>query len=95
MVGALMGRSYTPRYAVHTYVRGFQITPSAWRVRSRGQIPGDGQPTDENLARYVKSFEESSRTGVNKHLGGMIVTKAMIVDQQTDITVAQYRAHHS
>jgi hypothetical protein len=88
-----MGRSTTPTYVVRIIVPGFFYTPSPWRVRSQGQIPGDGQPTDDNLSAYVRGFEASCEPGgANAHLGPQKVTKARIVRQATGETVATYTA---
>lgn len=68
------------------------LTPAEWRVKSRGQVPGYGKPTDENLAKHVKVFEESTRPGgCNEHCGPMVVMNARVVDQDTGATLATYR----
>lgn len=85
-----MGRTTTPTYRVEIFVFGYHYSPMAWSVRARGKIPGFGQPTDANLAKYVSDFEEDCETGANKHLGTQIVRSAKIVKQSTDEIVATY-----
>lgn len=83
----------TPTYTVTLRVPGFYFTPAAWRVTSRTQIPADGRPTEANLARYVDSFEASTRLGgANAHLGATRVARAFITDQRTGHKVAEYTA---
>ena len=58
---------------------GYHLTNSAWNVGNRGQLRGEGQPTPENLARYVDSFMKSTQPGgPNEHLGPMVPTDAAI-----------------
>lgn len=74
-----MPRDTTPAYVVDVITPGRRWTPYEWRVRRRGQVPGYGQPTGANLARHVRSFEDSTKPGgVNAHLGVTRVTRAVI-----------------
>lgn len=82
------------RYTVHftSTTRPGYITPAEWRVRSRGQIPGYGKPTEANLAKHVEAFETSTKPGgPNEHLGTTIVWAAHIKDQLTGKILATYR----
>jgi hypothetical protein len=77
-----MGRSTTPKYAVEyrdvIVLRGdrrerVSLTDTGWNVRE------SGRPTDENLERYVREFEDSTLPGgVNEHLGVTRVGSATI-----------------
>jgi hypothetical protein len=74
-----MARDTTPAYVVEVSTPGYRWTPAEWRVRTRGQLPGYGKPTDANLAAFVRRFEESSRPGgVNAHLGATRVASAQV-----------------
>lgn len=74
-----MPRDTTPAYVVEVTTPAHRWTPAEWRARKRGPLPGYGQPTDANLARYVKAFEDSTKPGgVNAHLGETRVTRASI-----------------
>jgi hypothetical protein len=85
-----MGRTTTPKYAVSLFVPGFNYTPMAWRVATRGRARGYGMPTDANLAKWIKDFEEDCRTGANKHLGEQTVERAVIIRQSDRKVVASY-----
>ena len=90
-----MGRSIAIKYTVQVIVRGVQNTPSEWRTRSRlnGVVPAHGAPTAANLAAYVRKYEESTLPGgCNAHLGVTKVARAVIVNQQTRETIANYVA---
>jgi hypothetical protein len=70
----------------------FKHTPSEWRSRKQGQIPGYGRPTAENLQAYIKHFEASTKAdGCNSHLGLSVVFSAFIRDQRTGEILATYR----
>jgi hypothetical protein len=82
-----MGRTITPTYAVHLFVPGTSITPAAWDVRR------NGRPTDANLTRYVRAFEQSTLPGgPNAHLGPMRVLRARVRHQRSGEFVAEYTA---
>jgi len=69
-----------------------RCTPAEWRTRSRGQLPGYGKPTEENLAAYVRHFENSTKVGgCNAHLGTTVVFSASVRDHRTGQVVATYR----
>lgn len=60
-----MGKSVTPPYRLE--MSG--TTHSAWRVKEQYGIPGDGQPNDANLMRYLLSFAASLKLGgTNQHI---------------------------
>lgn len=80
-----MGHSTTPTYRLHlTTTSRFSYSPQAWNVKAYGR------PTDTTLATQVAAFEESTRTGVNSHLGAETVRTARVVRQSTGETVATY-----
>lgn len=87
-----MGRSITPRYRVEFQAHHCLISHSIWQVKTNNVgIPGNGKPTDKNLARYIRELEDSTKTGgVNAHLGPMLILSARIVDQFTDEVKASY-----
>jgi hypothetical protein len=87
-----MGRSRAIPFTVEIKVPGFIYTPCEWRLRKspQEQVPGDGQPTADNLRKYVAAFEESTRTGGNKHLGPTTVSAARIVRQSDKAVMAEY-----
>lgn len=79
-----MGRSITPTYRIEFRATGGYHTPSAWRAEY-------GRPSAASLARWVESFEASTREGgVNAHLGVTTVWSARIVRQATGAVVADY-----
>ena len=91
-----MGRSYSIPVTVEmtsTCPSGtHKHTPSEWRTRARGQFPGYGKATEENLKAYVQKFEESTKAGgCNEHLGLSVVFSAFIKDQRTGEILATYR----
>lgn len=60
-----MGKSITPKYVVE--MDG--TTGMFWHVRQHYQSPGNGKPTNENLAKYVQDYIDSLKPdGVNKHV---------------------------
>ncbi len=94
-------RDYTPRYAVYMWAAGRGYTPAGWEIKHRygamkGQIAA-GKPTNENLAKYIKDYEDSTEAGgVNDHIGKSrggrdVIDRAEIKDQQTGDIVATYR----
>lgn len=84
-----MGRSTTPAYRYEMVTTGGSQTPGAWYV---GRRCGHGSPTNVNLTKYVKAFEESTKQGgVNAHLGTTVVFSAKIIRQSTQEVVATYR----
>lgn len=85
-----MPRDRTPIYVVKLFVPGYSYSPMEWRVNRRGKIPGSGRPTNDNLATYVREFEEDCLTGVNQHLGPQTVRRATITNQETGNLVATY-----
>ena len=70
-----MGRTTTPKYAVHVRTSdGSHMTPIAWRVRAQYGRPGDGMPTEANLAKWVAGYNASFEPGgVNEAVGCRIV----------------------
>jgi len=89
------GRSTAIKYTVQIVVPGTHNTASEWRPRSRlnGNVPGHGAPTAENLAKYVRGFEESTLAGgCNAHVGATKVASARIVNQETKQVLATYSA---
>lgn len=81
-----MGTSSTPTYRVEMSAGPkFHYTPAAWR------IAGMGVPKDDNLKRYVETFERSTYPGGgNAHLGVTTIITAKIVNQRTGDIVAFY-----
>lgn len=77
-----MGKVVTPRYVVKfsrvvsvdgESARFVMITDAAWNCKQAGR------PTDENLRKYVRDFEDSTLPGgVNEHLGVTRVGSAKI-----------------
>lgn len=88
-----MGKTRSIRFIVqYTVGRGFW-TPSEWRVRARGVVPGMGRPTLVNLKKQVTLAEASTQPGgVNAHLGITKITSAKIIDQDSGETLATYQA---
>lgn len=87
-----MGRTYTPRYAVH-YRATCVLTAASWRVRRDGQVFGYGRPTDANLKKHVDHLNESFKSGgINERVGNVYIYGARIVDQTTGDVVARYQA---
>lgn len=90
-----MGKSITIPVTVEMKTMtatGSQVcTPSEWRTRERVNAPGYGTPNAENLATYIKKFEDSTKPGgVNEHLGVTVVTSALIKRQATGAILATY-----
>ena len=83
-----MGRSVTPTFRLELTVPGHMLTPMGWSVRKQYGIPGNGQPTIKNLAKWVADFEQSCRDGANKHIGPLQVYHAQIVRQSTGKVMA-------
>ena len=71
---------------------GARYTPSEWRVRpTKGTYRADGPPSPENIARWVKGFENSRRPGgCNEHLGFAAVVSASVKDQKRGEIVATW-----
>lgn len=91
-----MSTSHPIRFSVHFVVDRASWTPSEWRVKARGQVPGYGKPSNENLAKHALFVEASTAPGgVNAHLGYTKILKAHIVDNDTGVTVATYERSHS
>ncbi len=60
------GRSSTPKYVVDWRIKDpkWSATSTAWKVKDYGK------PTEANLAKYAKRYNESIKPGgVNDHLG--------------------------
>jgi len=60
------GRSTTPKYVVDVKLKSpkWSSTPSAWESKQAGK------PTEQNLAKWVKMYNDSIKPGgVNDHLG--------------------------
>ena len=69
-----MGRSRTFKYVLNiSLVSGTRCTPMEWKRT-------DGKPTTQNIGKWVDAFEESCRTGANKHLGIDPVVSAQITE---------------
>ena len=98
-----MGRTVTPKYRLE--YRGVALllsdagpvargdewgSTSAWTVRERYGRPGDGVPSDANLAKFVQVFEESCRTGSNRHISETRILFAEIIEQATGDVKASY-----
>jgi len=64
-----MGRSRTPSLVVLEEGNLVMHGAPEWRVRRRGQLRGYGQPTAQNLARFVAAGNDSFKEGgVNFHI---------------------------
>ena len=86
-----MGKSTTWPYRLEIKcVSRKHYTPMEWRCRMSRFAPGFGMPTAANIDKWVTVFEESMRTGPNKHLGLDQVVTAQIVDQRTGDVVATW-----
>jgi hypothetical protein len=53
----MMGRIRTPRYAVYYRTTNATFTPAAWNSKVLGR------PTDENLAKHIRSMIDSFKIG--------------------------------
>ena len=84
-----MSKDYTPAYVVRMNAGGpNQVhTPSAWNCRQ------SGRPTKENLEKWVRGFEESTKPGgCNAHLGETVVWSAEIArNRPNGKVVASYK----
>ena len=93
-----MGRVVTPtfRLEIETDSPRFRFSNQAWNVRSNNTaVPGSGQPTPDNIARWVRDFEASCQPGgCNSHVGITHITKARIIRQATDEVVAEWQRGH-
>jgi hypothetical protein len=80
------------KYVIHYTVKdGSYWTPHEWYARKRNQRPGDGKPTEENIAKHCRHMEASTLPGgVNAHIGKTKMLSAYIVDQRTGSVVAQW-----
>lgn len=79
-----MGHSRTVDFTVGYLVSRGVFTPGEWRTRQRGQVPGMGKPTVENLAKHVAFMEASMRPGgCNEHLGEIEIIEAWITDERS------------
>lgn len=99
-----MGRDIAIRYQIHYVVQqvskeglpslGLRAwTPAEWRIRRRGQIPGQGRPTVENIKRHCLAVEASTQPGgVNAHLGATRILRAWVVDHETGARVDYARS---
>jgi hypothetical protein len=83
-----MSQTLTSKYQVRIFSPAHNYSPASWNCRR------DGRPTDANLARYVESFEASTRPGgVNAHLGETRILRAVIaVNEYGGDVVARYSA---
>jgi hypothetical protein len=86
-----MGRITTPKYRVEARFADNTGTTCAWRVRDNyGR--GKGNPTAENLAKWVGALECSTLPGgCNSHLDPIVVFSAKIIEQRTGHVMATYR----
>lgn len=87
-----MGKSRTPKYTVELYYANKRTRlafPMEWRIAKRGQAPGYGRPTPENLARYVAAYNETAKPGGYNESGGPAIA-AQICLNGTRQPVARY-----
>jgi hypothetical protein len=82
-----MGKSTTPKHAVHFVTNNGFWTPMAWR-----RVPC-GNPTQANLALFVAELEKATLPGgTNAHLGPTKILSAKIVQNHAGgAEVATYR----
>ena len=87
-----MGRTITPKYAVQfssVFSNGKLVgwTPMAWNSKQAGR------PTVENLAKFVKGYEDSTLPGaINAHLGVTTIGYAAVVfNDGSRVIVSEYR----
>ena len=92
-----MGRSYTPKYRVE-YRDNTMFShgvPSLYPQSMAWDTKRDGKPTNANLEKWRKAYNESFNTGgVNFHASqgtGVIIHiyKAWIIEQKTGAWVTQ------
>lgn len=58
-----MGRSFTPKYKLEIKTPGIFVSPMGWTVKE------NGQPTPENLDKYMEKYLASLQPGgTNAHL---------------------------
>lgn len=69
-----MGKTRTPRLII-ALITNIGTHAAEWRVRKSGQMPGYGQPTPDNVQKYVDTWEASFRPGGVNHQasGGKVV----------------------
>ncbi len=86
-----MGTTRMVPYTVEVATDNGHWTPCEWRVRSRGRIPADGQPSTANLKAWALGYEASTQPGgVNDHIGPTKILAAQIRDQRTGSICATY-----
>ena len=67
-------------------------TPMEWKIRAQYGIPGYGQPTMENLDRWVMAFEDATKPGgCNAHCGYDPIVEAKIVRQSTGEVLVDWK----
>jgi len=88
-----MGRSRAIKYVVSAKCSPATaaLTQMEWRVTRDGNIPGDGKPTEANLAKWVAVYNASFQPGgVNQHAGPLTIVSAKIVRQADYRIMAEY-----
>ncbi len=78
-----MAKSKTPRYVFNIRYQSDLGRHTSYMVWHKEY----GKPTTENLAKWVRDFEQSCQEGCNAHLGydpKNPVSSATILDQQND-----------
>lgn len=81
------GKSRTIKYIIKTKeYSGRKSTPMEWEKSY-------GRANDKNLKKFVEDFNESIKSGVNKHISDdSMISNAEIVEQSTGKTLAKYKA---
>jgi len=83
-----MGRSRMMTFVLHTRATmpDTRTTPCEWKVKQ------SGKPTQDNITKWVKDFEDSLRpNGINDHLGIFSITQAWVVDQRNNEIVCRWK----
>ena len=82
-----MGRTLTAKYQIRLNTVGPALMPMSWNCRTTGR------PTEANIRKFVKGWEDSTLPGgVNAHLGVDVVLSAKILlNDGSGTVVAEYK----
>ena len=78
-------------YRVEVWCGSTFFSPGEWRVEDDGDRPGGGEPTIENLKRFIAGAEKLlGEEPVARWKFGPI-TRARVVHQESDTVVAEWK----
>lgn len=77
-------------YRVEIWCGSTFFTPGEWRVHAHGDTPGNGEPTVENLKRFIAGVEEVLRKEPFARFKFGPVTRARVVYQESETVAAEW-----